>query len=142
MRGAALLITAGQAFVTAGCGDDTPTSPSSSSTSATSTITYAGTLAVGGARVYSFTNAAAGSVTALLASVAATDTRLPLAVPLELGIGVPAGTGCATTSTQLVAPGLVSQMTVSLTAGTFCLRVSDAGELRAPASFAVRFSHP
>jgi len=31
---------------------------------------------------------------------------------------------------------------VPLAAGTFCLRVADAGELRGPASFAVRFSHP
>ncbi len=141
MRGAVLLITVVVAFVTVACGDDTPTSPSSS-TPTTSTVTFAGTLGVGGARFYSFTNAAAGSVTALLASVAAADTRLPLEIPLEVGIGVPAGTGCPTTTTQLVAPGLVSQMTVTLAAGTFCLRVADAGELRAPAAFAVRFSHP
>jgi len=141
MRGAALLITVAVAFVTAACGDDTPTSPSSS-TPTTSTVTFAGTLGVGDARFYSFTNAAAGSVSALLASVAAADTRLPLAIPLEVGIGVPAGTGCPATTTQLITPGLVSQMTVTLAAGTFCLRVADAGGLRAPAAFAVRFSHP
>jgi hypothetical protein len=33
-------------------------------------------------------------------------------------------------------------MTASLAAGVFCLRVADAGELRAPVAFAVRFSHP
>jgi hypothetical protein len=143
MRDGALVVTLVLALVTAACGDDSPTSPSSTdSTTTTSTITYAGTLVVGGSRFYSFTNAAAGSVTALLASVAAADTRLPLAVPLEIGVGVPAGTDCATTITQLVAPGLVSQLNVSLASGTFCLRVADAGELRAPATFAVRFSHP
>jgi hypothetical protein len=31
----------------------------------------------------------------------------------------------------MVVPGLVSQMSVSLAAGVFCLRVADAGELRA-----------
>ena len=136
-----MALTLIMALATAACGDDSPTSPSSS-TATTSTVTFAGTLATGGARFYSFTNTAAGPVTALLASVAATDTRLPLTVPLELGIGVPAGTGCATTTTQVVSPGLVSQMTVSLAAGTFCLRVADAGELPAPAAFAVRFTHP
>jgi hypothetical protein len=143
MRGGSLAVTLMLSLATAACGDDTPTSPSStSSTPTTSTITYTGTLGVGGARFYSFTNAAAGSVTALLASVAAADTRLPLSVPLQIGVGVPAGTDCATTVSQLVAPGLVSQVTVSLAAGTFCLRVADAGELMAPATFAVRFSHP
>jgi hypothetical protein len=142
MRGGALAITLALAIVTMGCGDDTPTSPSSTSSTTTSSITFAGTLDVGGSRFYSFTNTASGSVTALLASVAVADTRLPLTVPLEIGVGVPAGTGCATTVQQLVAPGLVSQLSVSLASGTFCLRVADAGELRAPVTFAVRFTHP
>jgi hypothetical protein len=137
------LMLAVVAAVTMGCGDDTATSPTdTTSTSTTSSITYTGTLDVGASRFYSFTNAAAGSVTAFLASVTATDGRVPLATPLELGIGIPAGTGCATTTTQVVTPGLVSQMTVSLAAGVFCLRVADAGELKAPVSFAVRFTHP
>jgi hypothetical protein len=143
MRGGVLAVTLTLALVTAACGDDTPTSPSdTSSTSTTSTVTYTGTLNVGGSRFYSFTNNAAGSVTALLASVAAADTRLPLPVPLQIGVGVPSGTDCATTVSQLIAPGLVSQLTVTLASGTFCLRVADAGELKAPATFAVRFSHP
>ena len=143
MRAGSLVATLLLAFVTAACGDDTPTSPSSSSTTtSTSTVTFAGTLSVGGARFYSFTNLESGSVTALLASVAGVDTRLPVAVPLELGIGIPAGTGCATTTTQRVSAGLISQMTATMAAGTFCLRVADAGELRVPVSFAVRFTHP
>jgi len=136
------LIAAVLAVMTMACGDDeSPTEPSSTTSTAT-TVTYTGTIDAGGSRFYSFTNAAAGSVTAFLASVTATDSRLPVAVPLEIGVGVPAGTDCATTTSQIVAPGLVSQMTVSLAAGVFCLRVADAGELRAPVTFAVRFSHP
>jgi hypothetical protein len=139
---ARLLIAAVLAVVTIACGDDeSPTEPSSTTSTAT-TVTYTGTVDAGGSRFYSFTNAAAGSVTAFLASVTAKDSRLPLATPLELGIGIPAGTDCATTVTQIVSPGLVSQMTASLAAGVFCLRVADAGELRAPVTFAVRFSHP
>ena len=139
---ARMLAIAAVATLAVACGDEgSPTSPTDT-TPVTASVTYAGTLDVGASRFYSFTNSAAGSVTAFLASVTVTDTRLPLAVPLELGIGVPAGTGCATTTTQVVAPGLVSQMTVSLAAGVFCLRVADAGELRAPVAFAVRFTHP
>jgi len=140
---ARLLAIAALAALAVGCGDDSPTSPTdTTTTSAATSITYTGTLDIGASRFYSFTNTATGSVTAFLASVTATDSRIPLGVPLELGIGIPAGTGCATTTTQIVAPGLVSQMTVSLAAGVFCLRVADAGELRAPVAFAVRFSHP
>lgn len=138
-----LLALAVAAALTAACGDDSSTSPTdTTSTSTTTTITYTGTLDVGASRFYSFTNAAAGSVTAFLASVTATDGRAPLSTPLELGIGVPAGTGCATTTTQVVTPGLVSQMSVSLAAGVFCLRIADAGSLKTPVSFAVRFTHP
>ena len=138
-----LAVAAVVSLLTAACGDDEPsTSPSDTTTSTGTTITYAGTLDVGGARFYSFTNNAAGSVTAFLASVAAPDSRLPLAVPLELGVGVPAGTDCATTTTQVVTAGLATQLSASLAAGVFCLRIADAGELRAPATFAVRFTHP
>ena len=140
---ARLLAMALLAAVTAACGDDTATSPTDTDTTATgTTVIYTGTIDVGGSRFYSFTNNAAGSVTAVLASVTAPDTRLPVSAPLEVGVGIPAGTGCATTTTQIVSPSLVSQMTVSLAAGVFCLRVADAGGLKAPVTFAVRFTHP
>jgi hypothetical protein len=139
---ARVLLVALCAAVTIGCGDDdSPTEPTTT-TSATTTVTYAGTIDPGGSRFYSFTNSEAGSVTAFLASITGADGRTPLTTPLELGVGVPAGTGCTTTTTQIVSPGLVSQMSVSLAAGVFCLRVADAGELRAPITFAVRFTLP
>ena len=139
---AGMLTIAAVAVLTMACGhDDSPTSPTDT-TPVTTAVTYAGTLEVGGSRFYSFTNNASGSVTAFLASVSSPDTRLPLTLPLEIGIGVPAGTGCAVTTAQIVAPGLVAQMSVSLAAGVFCLRVADAGELREAVTFAVRFLHP
>ena len=131
------------AAMTVACGDDTATSPTDTDTTPTATsVTYTGTIDVGGSRFYSFTNNAAGSVTAFLASVTAPDTRLPVSTPLEIGVGIPAGTDCTTTETQIVSPSLAPQMTVSLAAGVFCLRVADAGELKAPVTFAVRFTHP
>ena len=142
---ARLLTIALLAALTVACGNNNSSATSPTSTTTTSsatTVTYTGTIDVGGSRFYSFTNVAAGTVTAFLASVTSPDTKLPVNVPLQIGIGTPAGTDCATTTTQIVSPGLVSQMSASLAAGVFCLRVADAGELRAPVSFAVRFSHP
>jgi hypothetical protein len=139
-----LAVAALVALVGTGCGDNTATSPTSTSstTATTGSTTFTDSLDPGGSRFYSFTLATAGSVTALLASVTAADTHLPLPVSLEIGVGIPAGTDCAVTTAQMVAPGLVSQMTVSLSTGTYCLRVADVGELTAPATFAVRFTHP
>jgi len=139
-----LLTIALLAALTVACGDNkaSATSPTSTTTTSATTVIYTGTIDVGGSRFYSFTNVAAGTVTAFLASVTSPDTKLPVDVPLQIGIGTPAGTDCVTTTTQIVSPALVPQMSASLAAGVFCLRVADAGELRAPVSFAVRFSHP
>jgi hypothetical protein len=129
------------AMLTVACGDDaTPTSPTTTAT--TSTVTFIGALEAGGARFYSFTVTTAGTVTALLASVTSTATGLPVSSALELGIGIPAGTGCAASTTQVVAPALLSQLSTSLPTGTFCLRVADTGSLAGPATFAVRFTYP
>jgi hypothetical protein len=36
----------------------------------------------------------------------------------------------------------VAQLTASLAAGTYCVRVSDPGGLPTTVTFAVRFTHP
>ena len=129
------------AMLTVACGDDTaPASPTATAT--TSTVTFIGALETGGARFYSFTVATAGTVTALLASVTSTATGLPVSSALELGIGIPAGKGCEASTTQVVTPALLSQLSMSLPTGTFCLRVADTGSLAGPATFAVRFTYP
>ena len=137
-----LIVFAAALAAACGNGSSTATSPTTATIPAITTVTFADTLDAGGSRFYSFSNNTAGSVTAFLASVTASGNPLPLAIPLELGIGVPAGTGCATTMTQVVTPGLVTELTDSLAAGVFCLRVADAGALKAPVTFAVRFNHP
>ena len=141
MTARTLLLAALAAF-SVGCGDeDSATAPTDTEQVFTS-VTYTGTLDAGAARFYSFTNNASGSVTAFLASVTSVDSKQPVALPLEIGIGIPAGTGCATTTTQLVTPGLATQLSASLAAGVYCVRVADAGEIKAPITFAVRFVHP
>lgn len=136
------LLFAALATFCVGCGDeDAATAPTDTEQAFTS-VTYTGTLEAGAARFYSFTNNASGSVTVFLASVTSVDSRQPVVVPLEIGIGIPAGTGCATTTTQLVTPGLVTQLNASLAAGVYCVRVADAGAIESPITFAVRFVHP
>jgi hypothetical protein len=78
----------------------------------------------------------------MLASVAVATTGAPTSHPLALGIGVPAGTDCAPTTTLVTTPALVAQLTASLAAGTYCVRVSDPGGLPTTVTFAVRFTHP
>jgi len=137
---AALVFATATAMLTASCGD-TPSPTAPTETTTTSSVTFIGTLDAGGARFYSFTLTTAGTVTALLASVTST-AGLPVSSALELGVGVPAGTGCAASTTQVVTAALLSQVSTSLPAGTFCLRVADTGLLAGPVTFAVRFTHP
>lgn len=123
------------------CGDNA-SSPTSPTTTTAVTELLIGSLSVGGSRFYSFTLSSAGTVSVMLASVTSPITGSPVAKALEIGVGVPAGTGCATTTAQSAAAALTSQMIVSLQAGTFCVRVADTGELTSAVNFALRFTHP
>jgi len=124
------------------CGADSPTAPSTTSVPATTTVTFVATVPVAGSRFYSFTVATEGTVTAMLASVASPTTGTPLAVPVEMSIGVPAGTGCAGGQSVTAEAALGVQLTSSLAAGVYCLRLADAGLLREPARVAARFTYP
>jgi hypothetical protein len=106
------------------------------------TRTFTGSLAVGASRFYSFAVSSGGTITASLASVTSDRDGLPLDTILELGIGFPAGTGCAVTATKNVSAGLTAQLLSSATGGVHCVRVADVGDMTAPVKFAVRFSHP
>jgi hypothetical protein len=130
------------AFLTSlGCGKDTPTSPTTTATAGPSSTTYASTLGLRGTRFYSFTVLADGPVAVTLASVTSAVTGIPAGEPLEISLGIPAGTDCSPTYTDLLSASLVTQMTQSVTAGIYCIRVSDEGLLTAPVRFAVRFTH-
>lgn len=127
---------------TTACGADSPTAPSTTSVPATTTVTFVTTVPVAGSRFYSFTVATEGTVTAMLASVASPTTGAPLALPVEMSIGVPAGTDCVGGQSVTAEAALGVQLTSSLAAGVYCLRLADAGLLREPARVAARFTHP
>lgn len=126
----------------AGCGDDTPVSPTTPTTVTRQTQTFTSSLSVGGSRFYSISISQLGSVAITLASVSSPTTGHALAIPLELAFGVPEGTGCAATSVTLAAPALTPQLQLESQSGTFCVRVADAGHMTGPVNFAVRFSYP
>jgi hypothetical protein len=103
--------------------------------------TFAGTLQVGETGFYSIHVSQAGPVGVNLAAVQ-TPGGAALSVSMGIGIGIPQGTGCARTITQNAAPGLATQLTVTLNPGTYCVTVSDIGNLTATVNFAVRIRYP
>lgn len=123
------------------CGDEieSPTSPSTTATGP-ATVLFSGTLQPRASRFYSYTLATAGTVSALLASVE--RNGVPVANPLEIGIGSPAGTGCAATMTASAAASLIPQLRHDAPVGTYCVRVADVEGLPAPAVFTIRVIHP
>lgn len=129
------------------CGDDTPTSPTDTNTSSTATAAaptvseeFSSTVQVAGSKFYSFTTSTYGTVNLTLTSVG--GSFVPATVMLSLGIGQPSGTDCVTTTTVTTAAGSGVQLTGAYSAGVYCAKVADIGNLFAPASFNVTIAYP
>ncbi len=131
-----------------GCSHDSTAEPSLTSSSSSSTVAaptvsevFSSTLPVGGFKFYTFNIAANGTVNVTLNSVS--GAGVPATVQLGLGIGQPAGTDCTTSVTATAGTASVApQATGTFGPGLFCVRVSDVGNLFAPASFTVTIAHP
>jgi hypothetical protein len=126
------------------CGDDavTPTSPTAPAESVDSTSRlFTGTLAPRGSAFFSFTVAQDSGVFLTLASVAPTSGRGAVATPLDLGLGVPRGSGCAVTRAITASADLAAQIREWRAAGVHCVSVADAGRLAADVAFAVRIGY-
>ena len=143
-----LLLLLAIVIACAACGDDSPTSPSSTSTS-TSTQTAAspatteefdGTVPVGGSKFYSFTTTTYGAIQITLTSVS--GSFVPSTVMLGVGLGQPSGTDCVTTTSVNTAAGTAPQVTGTYDAGVYCAKVTDIGNLYAPASFTATIAYP
>ena len=122
------------------CSHNSTTEPSLTSTTPTTPIAsptvsevFTSTLPVGGFKFYTFNIAANGTVNVTLNSVS--GAGVPATVQLGLGIGQPAGTDCAATSTATAASGSAPQVTGTFGPGLFCVRVFDVGNLFDPANF-------
>ena len=135
IRTSALLI----AITAAGCSKDAAT-PTSATTTAPTTILFSGTLQPKATRFYSYTLTSPGTVTAMLASLEQSGTPKPNA--LELGLGIPAGTGCAVDSPSTTTTSLIPQIRLDAAVGTYCVRLADTEGLPAPMDFTIRVIHP
>ena len=139
-----LPLALGLAVLLAGCGKDaaTPTSATAPDglVDGTSRL-FTGTLPPGDTQFYSFSIAQDSGVFVTLASVTGVDTRDASDTPLLLGLGVPRGTGCATTARPMFAAALTPQIREFTTQGVHCVSVSDPGTLKSPVRFAVRIGY-
>jgi hypothetical protein len=135
------------AALAVGCSDDTPTSPTDTTTTTTQTVAsptiteqFDGVVPVGGAKFYSFTTSTYGTVNVTLTAVG--GSFVPSTVMLGVGLGQPSGTDCVTTTTVNTAAGTTAQVTGNFDPAVYCARVSDIGNLYAPASFSVSIAYP
>lgn len=126
-----------------GCSKNSPTSPTST---AASTVTgptsflFSGTLQPHATRFYSYSLLTGGTVSAMLASIEVNG--VPASNALEIGLGIPAGTGCAVSVSQNSGPLLIPQLRQNFDAGTYCVRISDVDGLPAAMNFTIRVVHP
>jgi hypothetical protein len=127
------------ALVGAACSSNSsPTEPSTTPT-ASSVQTFSGLLDVQGSSFYSFTVTAAEAASITLASLTATTLNGPASTAVvRLGLGVPSATDCSVTSTVDTAAGLTAQLKATINPDTYCVTISDIGNLTAPMNFNVR----
>jgi hypothetical protein len=133
-------------LIAAACGKNnsdpsvSTTTPTPTPVAPTTTDEFDATVPVGGSAFYAFSVSQYGTVNITLTSVSGAD--VPPTVMLGLGIGTPSGTACATTGTTDAAAGSTAQLTGAYDVGVYCAKVSDIGNLFAPASFTLTISHP
>ncbi len=131
-------------LVAAACGDGIPT-PTSASVVAEvvdpTTRLFIGSLAPRGSAFFSFTVPQDSGVFITLASLTAAGDRGALAVPVVLGLGVPRGTGCSTSTTVVTTADLAAQIREWRPAGVHCASLADQGGLRSDAAFAIRIGY-
>ena len=131
-----------------GCnGAETPTSPSSTSTTTAATVAdpsitedFTGTVTVGGARFYSFTVEANGTVNVTLTAMG--GAGVPSSVWMGLGLGVPSGEDCTATTNVNGPSASTPQITGTYAPSVYCVRIYDIGNLYATAQFAITIAHP
>jgi len=136
----ALSLAAVLALALGACGTEGDSTTSTAPTPATTTQTFSGTIDQLGSAVHSFTVSATGTVTIGLTSVG------PLAT-MALGVGMGAwdGVNCGTSIAQNEnARAGSAALTGTATAGNYCVRVYDSGNIPEgwSVSYTVQVAHP
>jgi hypothetical protein len=107
-----------------------------SDASSSGTISYASSELPGGYTTRNFAVAAAGVAAITM------DSFSPSSGSIGLGVGIQRndGTGCELSTAISTTPG--GQLTVPIDAGSYCVKVFDAGTLAGQTTFALRILHP
>lgn len=126
----------------AACSTDTPTTPDTTTPAVTTTEFFSGTLEIGGTQRHLFSTVATGTATMTLAGLS--DTSGAVVNPLlTIGLGVPADGGvCTLSNSGSFHPSLVTQLSLSVVAGSYCVSISDAGTLSGTSLYNIRVVHP
>jgi hypothetical protein len=99
---------------------------------------FEGTLSVQGTQFYSFTVTTESAVNLTLGSLTTSLLGPALPTAMRIGLGVPSGTTCAVTQSQVVTPALAAQLTTTLEPSIYCVSLTDIGGLTADTDFVVR----
>jgi hypothetical protein len=117
------------------CGSSSTPSTSPTTSSGLTTDTFTGTVVVGGSDFKTFSVAQPGEV----------DVTLTVAaVPMGLAVGLPGGSGCVALSgaSTTATAGSAAQVAGKVSAGSFCILVSDVGNATGPVAYTVTVVHP
>ena len=124
--------------VLSGCNrNDEPTTPTPTTGPSANVIVFSGTVAPAGSQVFSFTIAGGVPLRVSLGSLTDANSQ-PLPQSLRLTFGIPQGTGCSGLQTVVTPATLATQLSAMLSPGTYCVGVTDIGQLGTTATFGVR----
>ena len=135
--GVAVLVAMASLLPLAGCGDDTPTTPTETPT--TTTVTFASHLAVGGSSTRSFEAPRSGTVSDPLISAGPTTS---LRVGLGIGIPLTNGAGCVLSRSVEATPSTTAQLDLTVDAGNYCVQIYDPGTLTTVVPFSINVIYP
>jgi hypothetical protein len=107
-------------------------------TAQASTQVFSGTLSPAGSQLFAFT---IGNAPVRVSLGSLTDANgNPLQQSLRLTFGVPQGTGCGSIQSATTSASLSTHLQVLVSGGTYCVSVSDIGQLSTTATFGVRIT--
>jgi len=128
--------------LSAACGNRiVPLGPSGNPNTVALTVeSFIGVLPVEGSNFYSFTMTQDGPVSLTLLSL--TENGEASAAAINIGIGVPQGTGCTLIDSRTAGVDVRPQFQNSYAAAVYCARVADTGNLTSEATFALNIAYP
>jgi hypothetical protein len=146
MRFAALLLVI--VSLCAGCGDDTPTAPSST-TPSRATERFDAIINARESQFFPFSVGSNGTTSINLASLSPLNRPGVITATMEIGWGKSEKdadgnvVGCTLAKVLQTAPALASQLNDTLPpAADYCANIADVGGLPESANFSIRITHP